>query len=86
MVVKHLATKAEFDALLKTGKAFVVDFYAEWYVAVVEALIFKRCGPCKMISPKLEALSEKSPYSALDYVKVDVDELEDLAAEQGYVL
>jgi len=38
-----------------------------------------------MISPKLEALSEKDPYKKLEYVKVDVDELEDLAAEQGYV-
>ncbi|KAH0948283.1 hypothetical protein HN011_011327 [Eciton burchellii] len=45
----------------------VVDFFAVW------------CGPCKMISPKIEELSKELQHVV--FLKVDVDECEDLAAE-----
>ncbi len=47
----------------------VVDFTATW------------CGPCKTIAPYFEELSAKFPD--IEFVKIDVDELEDLAAECG---
>ncbi|KAF5306564.1 hypothetical protein FQR65_LT07291 [Abscondita terminalis] len=46
----------------------VVDFYATW------------CGPCKMISPKLEELAGELGQSVL-ILKVDVDDCEDIATE-----
>ena len=38
-------TSATFDELLKSGRPFVVDFWAEW------------CGPCRMIAPMIEELA-----------------------------
>ncbi|XP_064605431.1 uncharacterized protein LOC135470425 isoform X3 [Liolophura sinensis] len=64
--------KGDFDAALKEagGKLVVVDFFATW------------CGPCKAIAPKLKEWSE-GEFSDLVFLKVDVDELDDLAAEYG---
>lgn len=47
-------------------KLVVIDFYATW------------CGPCKMISPKLEELANKLG-NAIVVLKVDVDECEEIA-------
>lgn len=47
----------------------VVDFTASW------------CGPCKAIAPHFEELSTK--YPEIVFVKIDVDELEDVAGECG---
>jgi len=71
-MVETLKDKASFEAAKqkanKEGKYMLVDFTAQW------------CGPCKMISPKLEELSKVTEYAVLVY-KVDVDEAEDVAAE-----
>merc|ERR1712224_577803 len=66
--VKQLKTKAEFDAELAAagGKLVVVDFTATW------------CGPCQMIAPLFNELSEKNPDVV--FVKVDVDENQETAA------
>ncbi len=48
----------------------IVDFYADW------------CGPCKMLAPVLEELSEK--YAGkLDIYKVNTDQEQELAASFG---
>ncbi len=62
-----VADKAAFQKVLAQGKPVVVDFYATW------------CGPCKMIAPKLEELS--ATMQDVIFVKIDVDQAEDLAAE-----
>ncbi|XP_063600837.1 thioredoxin-2-like [Penaeus indicus] len=49
------------------NKLVVIDFYATW------------CGPCKMIAPKLEELSQS--MSDVVFLKVDVDECEDIAQD-----
>ena len=46
----------------------LVDFFATW------------CGPCQMLGPVLDDLSQEVDYKV---VKVDVDQSRDLAAEYG---
>lgn len=55
---------------LMNEEAVLVDFFATW------------CGPCKMLGPVLESVSEKME-GKLQIVKVDVDESADLAAQFG---
>ncbi|PBC30074.1 Thioredoxin-2 [Apis cerana cerana] len=56
------------NQLEKAGDQLVViDFFAMW------------CGPCKMIGPKVEELSME--MEDVIFLKVDVDECEDIAGE-----
>jgi thioredoxin 1 len=48
---------------------------------IVNALFIRRCGPCRAIAPIFETLSEK--YTNVVFVKVDVDELADVASKCG---
>ena len=48
----------------------LIDFYAPW------------CGPCKMLSPVLEELSDEFE-GKVDIYKVNVDEEEELSAAFG---
>lgn len=59
-----------FKEALATNKTVLVDFYATW------------CGPCKMLAPVLEEISQELTD---DYIigKVDVDENFDLARSYG---
>ncbi|KAK9712158.1 thioredoxin trx1 [Basidiobolus ranarum] len=66
MAIQHVQSVSEFEELLNSGKYVVVDFFATW------------CGPCKLVGPKFEKLSSSFPDAI--FVKVDVDELPDLAA------
>ncbi|XP_062598966.1 uncharacterized protein LOC134260419 [Saccostrea cucullata] len=68
-MVKILADKAQFDAVIAEGKLTVVDFYATW------------CGPCRMIAPKIEEMEAANPD--VNFVKVDVDENSDTAEACG---
>lgn len=61
-------TKDNFNEEIKKGKV-LVDFYAEW------------CGPCKILSPLLEQISEE--LTDLNIVKVDVDNEQEIAMENG---
>ena len=47
-----------------TKEKVLVDFYANW------------CGPCKMIAPELEKISND-----IKIIKVDIDKYNDLARE-----
>lgn len=52
---------ANFEAeVLQSDVPVVVDFWAEW------------CGPCKMIAPHLEAISEEM-VGKVKIAKLDVD-------------
>ena len=57
-----------FDELIKEGKV-LVDFYAEW------------CGPCKMLGPVIEEVSNE--VSDVKIIKVNVDEHSNIAQQYG---
>ena len=65
-MVKELLSKAEFEEFIKEGIT-LVDFYATW------------CGPCKMLAPNVEELSNKGVKCG----KMDIDSNVDLAMKYG---
>ncbi len=66
-MVEHI-TQKEFEAeVLNEKKAVLVDFFATW------------CGPCQMLAPVIEKVSEED--NSLKVIKVDIDNDYDLAAK-----
>lgn len=55
------------EEVLKSKKTVLIDFFADW------------CGPCKMMSPIVEAIAEENP--AVKVGKINVDEEEELAIQ-----
>mmetsp|Transcript_11469 Transcript_11469/g.41988 ORF Transcript_11469/g.41988 Transcript_11469/m.41988 type:complete len:104 (-) Transcript_11469:909-1220(-) len=68
-MVKQMGSTEEFNTIIKGDKPVIVDFTASW------------CGPCKMIAPFFAQLAET--YPTIEFIKVDVDELDDVAAQCG---
>lgn len=60
----RLINNESFNDVLK-DKIVFVDFFAKW------------CGPCKMISPIIDEISEN--IKDVTFIKVDVDESSELA-------
>lgn len=67
-MVKKITGK-EFNEV-ESSKVAVIDFSATW------------CGPCKMLAPVLEQVSEELGDS-VNFFNVDVDENPDLAVKYG---
>ena len=58
------------NEVLNAAEPVVVDFWAEW------------CGPCKIIAPSLEDLSQEFA-GKVKVAKINIDENPDLAAQFG---
>lgn len=67
-MVKALTDKT-FEEKTSEGVS-LIDFWAEW------------CGPCKMQSPIIEEMDEKSDGS-VNYYTLDVDENQEIASQLG---
>ena len=63
-------TKDNFEnEVLNCEKTVLLDFYADW------------CGPCRMVSPIVDAISEEHPEYKVG--KINVDEENQLAITFG---
>ena len=67
MAVISIGSVEAFDKLIsESDKPVLVDFWAEW------------CGPCKILSPRVDEAAEEMDDVAV--AKVNVDDQQDLAA------
>lgn len=71
MGVQSIKSYEEFKEITGGDKIIVIDFWATW------------CGPCKMIGPVFEKISETPAGEKLGFYKVDVDEQSQIAGEVG---
>jgi len=62
----EILNDTNFEKTLKENKLVLVDFFAQW------------CGPCKMLAPIIDELSEEYK-DKIKIVKVDVDEAQEAA-------
>ena len=66
--VISVKSESEFNLYLsKPNRLIVVDYHAKW------------CGPCQRIAPLYNSLSVKHSSKHIDFLKVNVDELESVA-------
>ncbi|KAK2990784.1 hypothetical protein RJ640_012685 [Escallonia rubra] len=59
--------KMHFEASKESSKLLVIDFTATW------------CGPCRYMEPALNVFADT--YTDVEFIKIDVDELPDVARE-----
>jgi len=64
----RVESREGMEAAVTAHDVVLVDYYADW------------CGPCKMLEPTVEALAGEEGVVVL---KVDVDEQQALASEEG---
>jgi thioredoxin 1 len=69
-LIKHISDSSFDNDVLKADKPVLVDYWAEW------------CGPCKMIAPILDEVSE-SYKDKLQIAKMNVDENREIPAKFG---
>ena len=67
MEVLKITSENFEEEVLNSEKTVLIDFYADW------------CGPCKMLSPVVEAIAKEN--EEIKVVKVNVDNEQDLAIE-----
>ena len=69
-LIKHISDASFESDVIKAEKPVLVDYWAEW------------CGPCKMIAPILDEVSE-TYKDKLQVAKMNVDENRDIPAKFG---
>ena len=67
-MVKEIQEK-EFREVVSNNKKVLVDCYADW------------CGPCKMLAPIVDAISEE--MKDFSFYKLNVDDCETIPKEYG---
>lgn len=69
-IAPFIETEAELDVLLKSESPIVIDFTAQW------------CGPCRLVAPLMNQLSEKYEGQAKIF-KLNLDTNKSLAKRFG---
>ena len=69
----HVTANTWDNNVLKSEKPVLVDFWAEW------------CGPCRMVGPALEQLSD-TMNGKVNMAKLNVDENREIAMKYGIAL
>ena len=62
-------SKENFAEIKNSEKTVLLDFYADW------------CGPCRMVSPLVDEISEENPQYLVG--KINVDNEPELAQQFG---
>ena len=65
MGVIEITSLLQFEKENSSDKTIIVDFYATW------------CGPCKMIYPKFNTLSDS--HTDITFLKVDIDQVQKIS-------
>ena len=69
--MKHIKNSDFKTEVLDFSGVVVADFYADW------------CGPCQVLSPIMEELDKHNTDQSVKFIKINVDEEQDLAALYG---
>lgn len=70
MTISFIKNMNEFDAALKESKLVLAFFFASW------------SGPDRFISPIIEEFAESKNYkSKIKFIKINIDETEDVAVK-----
>lgn len=64
----HVDSADHLESVVQEHDVVLVDFHADW------------CGPCQMLEPTVESLASDDD---LVVAKVDIDELQQFAADAG---
>ena len=70
-MVKYVNAEALEEVISNTDKTVYCDFWASW------------CGPCRMLAPVFEEISDKYEDKAI-FVKINIDEEDSEAAAIKY--
>lgn len=70
MATKQITDSTFESEVLKADKPVLVDFWAEW------------CGPCKMIGPSLEEISEELA-DKVTITKLNIDDYPEVSGRLG---
>lgn len=70
MATKKITDQSFNDDVIAAGEPVLVDFWAEW------------CGPCRMIGPALEEISDELA-GKVTIAKINIDENPDAPSKYG---
>lgn len=65
--MEYILTKDNFNEIINSDKAVLVDFYADW------------CGPCKMMMPIVDSIAKEN----ITVGKINVDNEPEIAEKYG---
>lgn len=69
--MKNIETYEEFKEVINKNNLVIIDFWAEW------------CYPCKLIEPVIKEIEEEMKDKDIEFYKLNVDKIPEVAAEYG---